>query len=201
MCTRDCVPRDRHLLHHDIDQLRGDEHDLDDLLARDGGLHPFLSAARLFAVLRCPSREGRAPARAACRSPAPAPRSLLRAPGPHRRAARDGAGSNRSLPISLPQLRREIRSERREQQNQRRQKGGQQFSGSVGRHLRQLRLGGGDLVDQLHDGRDRGVEVPAAGEILRDLADGLVQLAQKLLRQGRCWARRVSPAGRALARA
>ena len=52
----------------------------------------------------------------------------------------------------------------------------------IGRHG-----GGGDvlllgveLVDQLHDGGDAGVEVPAGFEILGDLAEGLVELAEDL---------------------
>ena len=39
-------------------------------------------------------------------------------------------------------------------------------------------LFGVEQVDQLHDGGDAGVEVPAGFEILGDLAQGLVELAQ-----------------------
>src|SRR5215467_7680819 len=83
---------------------------------------------------------------------------------------------------SLPEFSGEVRRERRQQQDQL----ALGVAKQLGRELagRNLRFRAIQLVDELHDGRHAGIEVPASLEVVSNALDCLVKLALNLAGSG-----------------
>ena len=95
-----------------------------------------------------------------------------------------GHGARRTRPPLaefLPKFSCKMRSKRSQQQHQRAQQFMHHCHGYFPR--RQVGIFSLNLVNQLHDGSDTRVEMPASVKVQRDLGDGLVELAQQLERE------------------
>src|SRR5574341_1464480 len=164
----------RALLHHDVDQLAWHHNGLHHLLAVERGPDLFIRQRELtYRLLGTVGGDGEPRAQFAVHLHRDLDLVLL---GQRRVELRPGRAQQvRLLPQDFPQFVRQVGREGRQQQHQ--------VALEVAQAVRRdgargnLLLGAVELVHQLHDGGDGGVEVPAPLEVLAHPLDGLVQLA------------------------
>src|SRR5574341_934507 len=164
----------RALLHHDVDQLAWHHNGLHHLLAVERGPDLFIRQRELtYRLLGTVGGDGEPRAQFAVHLHRDLDLVLL---GQRRVELRPGRAQQvRLLSQDFPQFVRQVGREGRQQQHQ--------VALEVAQAVRRdgargnLLLGAVELVHQLHDGGDGGVEVPAPLEVLAHPLDGLVQLA------------------------